>query len=79
MISAVNGLSNNMKDQKNDCTCACNSLVLEMLQAMTAQSKLMMEQNKLMAQIIDQNNQLLAQSESDDSEEPEFKRKYLDE
>ena len=75
----MSGLKNKQKEQPKECECACNGLVLEMLQAMTAQSNLMTEQNKLMAQIVDQNNQLLAQLESDDSEEPESKHKYLDE
>jgi hypothetical protein len=74
----VSGLRNKPKEQPKECGCACNGLVLEMLQGMTAQSKLMTEQNKLMAQIVDQNNQLLAQLESDDSEEPKSKHEYLD-
>lgn len=75
----MSGLKNKKNEQPKECECACSGLVLEMLQAMAAQSNLMTGQNKLMAQIVDQNNQLLAQLESDDSEEPESKHKYLDE
>jgi len=73
----VSGLKNKPKEQQKECGCACNGLVLEMLQAMTAQDKLMAEQNKLMAQIVDQNNQLLAQLESDDPD-VQAKSQYLD-
>lgn len=73
----MSGSGNKPKEQPKECGCACNGLVLEMLQAMTAQSKLMAEQNKLMAQIVDQNNQLLVQLESDEPN-VQVKSQYLD-
>ena len=72
----MSGLKSKQNEQPNACNCACNGLVLELLQAMTAQSKVMAEQNKLMAQIVDQNNELIARLDVED-DEPE--RKYLDE
>lgn len=65
-----------MKDQKNECSCACNDSVLGLLQAMTAQSNLMTEQNKLMALIIDQSNELIAMNGLDD--DGKTKSPYLD-
>lgn len=76
MRNAVSGLKNKQEEQSKECSCACNGLVLEMLQAMTAQSNLMTEQNKLMALIIDQNNELIALSGLD--EDSETKSRYLD-
>lgn len=66
-----------MSDQKNECGCVSNALLVEMLQAMnnqsqamTAQSNLLAEQNKVMARIVDQNNELIAmmQTENDEDE-----------
>ena len=66
-----------MSDQKNECGCVSNDLLVEMLQAMnnqsqamTAQSNLLAEQNKVMARIVDQNNELIAmmQTENDEDE-----------
>ncbi len=56
------------------CKCQCQSVVVELLQALTAQSNLLAEQNKLMAQIVDQNQMAMAQDEED---EP-VKSRYLD-
>lgn len=69
-------LKNKQNEQPKECECACNGLVLEMLQAMTAQSNLMTEQNKLLAQIIDQNNELIAMNGLDD--DGKTKSPYLD-
>ena len=48
--------------------------MIELLQTLTAQSNLLAEQNKLMAQIVDQNQMAMAQDEED---EP-VKSRYLD-
>ena len=46
-------------------------------QAMTAQSNLLAEQNKVMARIVDQNNELIAMMQTEDDED-EPKSPYLD-
>lgn len=66
-----------MNEQKRECGCVSNALLVEMLQAMnnqsqatTAQNNLLAEQNKVMARIMDQNNELIAmmQTENDEDE-----------
>lgn len=59
-----------MSDQKKECGCASNALLVELLQAMTAQ-------NKVMAQIVDQNSGLMAMMQSE-PEDDEPKSQYLD-
>lgn len=73
-----------MKEQKKECGCVSNALLVEMLQAMsnqsqatTAQSNLLAEQNKVMARIVDQNNELIAMMQTEDDED-EPKSPYLD-
>ena len=73
-----------MSDQKKECGCVSNDLLVEMLQAMnsqiqamTAQSNLLAEQNKVMARIVDQNNELIAMMQAEDDED-EPKSPYLD-
>ena len=73
-----------MNEQKKECGCVSNALLVEMLQAMnnqsqamTAQSNLLAEQNKVMARIIDQNNELIAMMQAEDDED-EPKSPYLD-
>ena len=73
-----------MNEQKKECGCVSNALLVEMLQAMnnqsqamTAQSNLLAEQNKVMARIVDQNNELIAMMQTEDDEE-EPKSPYLD-
>ena len=73
-----------MSDQKKECGCVSNALLVEMLQAMnnqsqamTAQSNLLAEQNKVMARIVDQNNELIAMMQAEDDED-EPKSPYLD-
>lgn len=73
-----------MSDQKNECGCVSNDLLVEMLQAMnnqsqamTAQSNLLAEQNKVMVRIVDQNNELIAMMQTEDDED-EPKSPYLD-
>ena len=73
-----------MSDQEKECGCVSNALLVEMLQAMnnqsqamTAQSNLLAEQNKVMARIVDQNNELIAMMQTEDDED-EPKSPYLD-
>ena len=64
-----------MNEQKKECGCVSNALLVEMLQAMsnqsqamTAQNNLLAEQNKVMARIVDQNNELIAMMQTEDDE-----------
>ena len=73
-----------MNEQKKECGCVSNVLLVEMLQAMnnqsqamTAQSNLLAEQNKVMARIVDQNNELIAMMQTE-GDEDEPKSPYLD-
>ena len=73
-----------MNEQKRECGCVSNALLVEMLQAMnnksqamTAQSNLLAEQNKVMARIVDQNNELIAMMQTEDDEDKP-KSPYLD-
>lgn len=73
-----------MNEQKKECGCVSNALLVEMLQAMhnqsqamTAQSNLLAEQNKVMARIVDQNNELIAMMQTEDDEDKP-KSPYLD-
>ena len=73
-----------MNEQKKECGCVSNPLLVEMLQAMnnqsqamTAQNNLLAEQNKVMARIVDQNNELIAMMQTEDDED-EPKSPYLD-
>ena len=73
-----------MNEQKKECGCVSNTLLVEMLQAMnnqsqamTAQSNLLAEQNKVMARIVDQNNELIAMMQNEDDEDKP-KSPYLD-
>ena len=73
-----------MNEQKKECGCVSNALLVEMLQAMnnqsqamTAQSNLLAEQNKVMARIVDQNNELIVMMQTEDDEDKP-KSPYLD-
>ena len=73
-----------MNEQKKECGCVSNALLVEMLQAMnnqsqamTAQSNLLAEQNKVMARIVDQINELIAMMQTEDDEDKP-KSPYLD-
>ena len=73
-----------MNEQKRECGCVSNALLVEMLQAMnnqsqamTAQSNLLAERNKVMARIVDQNNELIAMMQTEDDEDKP-KSPYLD-
>lgn len=73
-----------MNEQKKECGCVSNALLVEMLQAMNnqsqatiAQNNLLAEQNKVMARIMDQNNELIAMMQTEDDEDKP-KSPYLD-
>lgn len=73
-----------MNEQKKECGCVSNALLVEMLQAMNsqnqamiAQSNLLALQNKVMARIVDQNNELIAMMQTEDDEDKP-KSPYLD-
>ena len=73
-----------MNEQKKECGCVSSALLVEMLQAMnnqsqamTAQNNLLAEQNKVMARIVDQNNELIAMMQTEDDEDKP-KSPYLD-
>ncbi len=73
-----------MNEQKKECGCVSNALLVEMLQAMnnqsqamTAQSNLLAVQNKVMARIVHQNNELIAMMQTEDDEDKP-KSPYLD-
>lgn len=73
-----------MNEQKKECGCVSNALLVEMLQAMnnqsqamTAQNNLLAEQNKVMARIVDQNNELIAMMQTE-GDEDKPKSPYLD-
>ena len=73
-----------MSDLKNECGCVSNALLVEMLQAMNnqsqataAQNNLLAEQNKVMARIVDQNNELIAMMQTE-GDEDKPKSPYLD-
>lgn len=73
-----------MNEQKKECGCVSNALLVGMLQAMnnqsqamTAQNNLLAEQNKVMARIVDQNNELIAMMQTEDDEDKP-KSPYLD-
>ena len=68
-----------MKDQKNVCNCACNDLLRDLLQAMTAQSKQLEAQNQVMAKIVDQNSDLMLHLHPEESDPEEVKYKSCDE
>lgn len=73
-----------MNEQKKECGCVSNALLVEMLQSMnnqsqatTAQNNLLAEQNKVMARIVDQNNELISMMQTEDDEDKP-KSPYLD-
>lgn len=86
----MSGLKNKQEEQPKEHECACKCLVLEMLQAMTAQSKVIesqstqitalisahASQNELLCKIVDQNNELIAMNGLD--EDGETKSRCLD-
>ena len=65
----MSGLNNKQNEQNSACSCACNGLLVELLQTMKAQMNLQTEQNKVMAQIMDQNSELIARFDVEGDED----------
>ena len=70
-----------MNDQKKECGCVSNDLLVQLIQsnqllvsAVAEQSRVTAEQSKVMALIVDQNSQLMASDDDDD----DLGSKYLD-
>ena len=61
-----------MSDQKKECGCVSNDLLIQLVQSNQQLSKTMEAQNHLMGQIVDQNNSLMdrLETELDDDGEP---------
>jgi hypothetical protein len=54
-----------MNDQKKECGCVSNDLLIQLIQSNQQLAKTMEAQNKVMAQIIDQNSELMARYDED--------------
>ena len=54
-----------MNDQKKECGCVSNNLLIQLIQSNQQLAKTMEAQNKVMAQIIDQNSELMARYDED--------------
>ena len=69
-----------MSDQKKECGCVSNDLLIQLIQSNQQLSKTMEAQNHLMGQIVEQNNSLMdrLETELDDDGEPKSKSPYLD-
>ena len=69
-----------MSDQKKECGCVSNDLLIQLIQSNQQLSKTMEAQNHLMGQIVEQNNSLMdrLETELDDDGEPKSKSAYLD-
>lgn len=64
----MSGLENKQNVPDLECKECCGGLVLEMLKALNIQSQQIAEQNKVMARIVDQNSELMAQLQGDEDE-----------
>jgi len=71
----VSGLENKQNVPDLECKECCGGLVLEMLKALSIQGQQIAvlisshaEQNKVMARIVDQNSELMAQLQGDEDE-----------
>lgn len=58
-----------MNDQKKECGCVLNDLLIQLIQSNQQLAKTMEAQNKVMAQIIDQNSELMARYDDEDLED----------
>lgn len=67
-----------MNDQKEECGCVSNDLLIQLIQSNQQLAKTMEAQNKVMAQIIDQNSELMARYDVKDSDEDKTESVYLD-
>ena len=67
-----------MNDQKKECGCVSNDLLIQLIQSNQQLAKTMEAQNKVMAQIIDQNSELMARYDVKDPDEDKTESVYLD-
>ena len=67
-----------MNDQKKECGCVSNDLLIQLIQSNQQLVKTMEAQNKVMAQIIDQNSELMARYDDNDPDEDKTEPVYLD-
>ena len=81
----MSGLENKPSAQSCECKNCCSSLVHQMLETINNQNQQITalinshaEQNKVLAQIVDQNNDLIAELIQDDEEIESSSSGYLD-
>ena len=81
----MSGLENTPSAQSCECKNCCSSLVHQMLETINNQNQQITalinshaEQNKVLAQIVDQNNDLIAELIQDDGEIESSSSRYLD-
>lgn len=81
----MSGLENTPSAQSCECKNCCSSLVHQMLETINNQNQQITalinshaEQNKVLAQIVDQNNDLIAELIQDDEEIESSSSGYLD-
>ena len=67
-----------MNDQKKECGCVSNDLLIQLVQSNQQLSKTMEAQNHLMGQIVEQNNSLMDRLETELDDDGEPKSAYLD-
>ncbi|NNH36551.1 hypothetical protein HLH12_13610 [Acinetobacter sp. NIPH 2377] len=67
-----------MSDQKKECGCVSNDLLIQLIQSNQQLSKTMEAQNHLMGQIVEQNNSLMDRLETELDDDGEPKSQYLD-
>ena len=68
-----------MNDQKNECGCVSNDLLIQLIQSNQQLSKTMEAQLQVMGQIVEQNNSLMDRLETElDNDDDEPKSPYLD-
>ncbi|OTG73412.1 hypothetical protein B9T23_13760 [Acinetobacter terrae] len=67
-----------MIDQKKECGCVSNDLLIQLIQSNQQLSKTMEAQNHLMGQIVEQNNSLMDRLETELDDDGEPKSAYLD-
>jgi hypothetical protein len=67
-----------MSDQKKECGCVSNDLLVQLIQSNQQLFKTMEAQNHLMGQIVEQNNSLMDRLETELDDDREPKSAYLD-
>ena len=67
-----------MSDQKKECGCVSNDLLIQLIESNQQLSKTMEAQNHLMGQIVEQNNSLMDRLETELDDDGEPKSQYLD-